>query len=143
MPESLVREPRRGGAGGLVTFPAFFVCLFVFATVLFQNQYVMKLFYSRHPQITQRNRHIQQSMHLPKPDQSERSEVVWRHKQKKGRSEGRTSFRQMLSSHRITSIVPAAAAHAYPGHLETQFPVIRTLLNISWLEYKCQSSLYL
>lgn len=25
MPESLIRETRRGGAGGLVTFPAFFL----------------------------------------------------------------------------------------------------------------------
>ena len=56
--------------------PALF--LFVFATVLFQNQYVMKFFYSRHPRITKRNRHIRQSMHLPKPDQPERSEVVQR-----------------------------------------------------------------
>ena len=36
MPESLLREPRRGEAGGLVTFPALlFIC---FCHGLFQNQ---------------------------------------------------------------------------------------------------------
>lgn len=62
-PQSWPGNPE-GEAGGPRNCQPFYF-IFIFATVLFQNQYIIKFIYSRHPQITQRNKHIQQSTRLP------------------------------------------------------------------------------